>query len=100
MQCHCTRDDVSTVNLLNNGRESSGKRARHICMRLFYVKDLIGNYEVEVKHCPTERMIADCSAKPLVGEKFKIFRDVFLIQAGFVAIRLDDRSVLDKHVCR
>ena len=47
------QDNTSTIKLLNDGRESSGKRTRHLDVRLFYVKDLIGNDEVEVKYCPT-----------------------------------------------
>ena len=72
------QDDTSTTKLLNNGRDSSGKIIRHLGIRLFYVKYLIGNDEVEVKYCPTERMIADYDTKPSVGGKFKMFRDVVL----------------------
>ena len=72
------QDNTSTIKLLNNGRESAGKRTRHLDTRLFYVKDLVANKEVEVVYCPTERMIADCNTKPLVGGKFKLFRDVIL----------------------
>ena len=36
------------------------------------------NKEVEVMCCPTEKMIADYNTKPLVGAKFKIFRDAIL----------------------
>ena len=51
-------------------------------MRLFCIKDLLANKEVEVAHCPTERMIADCNAKPLGGRKFKIFRHTILNLSG------------------
>ena len=69
--------NTSTIKLLNNGEKSSGKRSRHFDIRIFYVKDLIRNDEVKVIFCPTERMIPDYNAtKPLVGGKFKMFRDV------------------------
>ena len=78
------QDNTSTVKLLNNGRESSGKRMRHLDMRLFHVKDLIENDEVKVTHCPKERTIAYYNTKPLVlvGGKFKMFRDVILNLSG------------------
>ena len=53
-----------------------GKRKRHFDVRSFYVKYLIGNDEVKVMHCPTERMTTDLNEKPLTGRKFKMFRDV------------------------
>ena len=76
------QDNTSTIKLLNNGRESAGKRTRHLDTRLFYVKDLVKNKEVEVVYCPTEKMIADYNTKPLVGAKFKMFRDVILNLSG------------------
>ena len=76
------QDNTSTIKLLNNGRESPGKRTRHLDIRLFYVKDLVKNKEVEVVYCPTEKMIADYNTKPLVGAKFKMFRDVILNLSG------------------
>ena len=66
------QDNTSIIKLLNNGRESAGKRTRHLDMRLFCVKYLVANKEVEVMSCPTERMIADYNTKPLVGGKFKM----------------------------
>ena len=41
------------------------------------MKDLIGNDEVEVKYCPTERMIADYNTKPLVGGNIKMLEMLF-----------------------
>ena len=53
------QDNTITIKLLNDVRESAGKRARHLGMCLFYGKDLVANEEVEVVCYPTERMIAD-----------------------------------------
>lgn len=69
------QDNASAIKLLENGKESSGKRTRHFDIRLFYVADLINSKEVTVKYCPTDRMWADYNAKPLVGKKFSVFRD-------------------------
>ena len=76
------QDNTSTIKSLSDGRESAGKRTMHLDMRLFYVKDLVKNKEVEVIHCPTEKMIAEHNTKSLVGTTFKMFRDVILKLSG------------------
>lgn len=75
-------DNTSTIKLLNNGRESLGKRARHFDIRLFYEKASIGNDDVRVEHYPTERMIADHSSKPLASGKFDLRRDAMMNLSG------------------
>ena len=70
------QDNTSNIKLLENGKESSGKRTRHFNIRLFYATDLINEKEVTVTYCPTDRMWADYDSKPLVGAKFKLFRDM------------------------
>ena len=67
---------------MKNGKESSGKRTRHFDIRLFYVTDMIGHGDATVEYCPTEKMIADYMSKPLVGRKFKLFRDSILNLSG------------------
>ena len=81
------------MKLLSNGREISGKRARHLDTQLLCVKDFIRNDEMEVKFCPAERMIVDCNIKPLVGGKFKMFRDVILNLSGI------HHSQVGQHEC-
>ena len=69
------QDNESTIKLMKNGKESSGKRTRHFDIRLFYRTDMIGCGDVTAEYCPTEKMIADYMSKPLVGRKFKILWD-------------------------
>ena len=76
------QDNTSTTRLQKNGKLSSGKRTRHYDMKLFYITDLIERNEVQVKYCPTDDMIGDCMSKPLVGAKFKEFRDLILNLSG------------------
>ena len=38
---------------------------------------------IEVKHCPTERMIADYYTKPLQGSLFKKMKDILMGLAPF-----------------
>ena len=54
--------------------ESTGKRMRHFDIKLFYITDLVKRKQVEVKYCPTEKMIADYLSKPLTGTKLKTMR--------------------------
>jgi hypothetical protein len=59
-----------------------GKRTRHFDIKYFYVTDLVGRKEVTIEYCPTDEMIADYMTKPLVGSKFKLFRDLIMNLSG------------------
>ena len=72
------QDNSSTIKLINNGKASSGKRTRHFDIRLFYVHDLVGRDQVKVECCPSDKMLADCISKPLVGALFKRMRKEIL----------------------
>ena len=63
---------------MNNGRQSVGKRAKHINVRYFFIHDRINREEITVKHCPTDDMIADYLSKPLQGSKFIKFRQAIM----------------------
>ena len=78
------QDNTSTMGLATNGKISSGKRTRHFDIKLFYITDLISRGEVTVKYCPTDDMIADYMSKPLMGIKFKVFRDLIMNLTGKV----------------
>jgi hypothetical protein len=76
------QDNMSSILLEKNGRASSGKRTRHINIRYFFVADRVKSNEVSIEYCPTETMMADYLTKPLVGTKFRWFRDrVLNVQA-------------------
>jgi hypothetical protein len=76
------QDNTSSMKLEQNGKASSGKRTRHFDIKLFYVTDLVARDEVIVKYCPTDEMIGDYMTKPLVGSKFKRFRDLIMNLSG------------------
>ena len=78
------QDNTSTMKLQNNGKISSGKRTRHFDIKLFYITDLISRDEVTVIYCPTDDMIADYMSKPVMGTKFKVFRDLIMNLTGKV----------------
>ena len=69
--------------LKKNGRESSGKRTRHINIRYFYIKDRIEKGDIVIKYCPTDEMVGDFMSKPLQGKPFrKFFRMIMNIKQG------------------
>ena len=51
---------------------------RYFNMKYFYVTDLVKRKEITLRYCPTEEVIADYMTKPLVGAKFKFFRNKIL----------------------
>jgi hypothetical protein len=61
--------------LQKNGLFSVGKGSKHIHIRYLFATDKIEKKELKLIHCPTDKMIADFSTKPLQGAKFIEFRD-------------------------
>ena len=53
------RDNTSSMKLESNGKWSSGRRTRHLKIKYFYVTDLIKRNEIQLKYCPTCKMIGD-----------------------------------------
>ena len=49
-----------------------------LILDIFFVKDRIDNGEVRVQYCPTGLMLADCYTKPLMGAKFREFREYIM----------------------
>ena len=69
------QDNKSTMLLQKNGIFSVGKGSKHIHVRYFFVTDKIEKKELKLIYCPTEKMTADFSTKPVQGSKFVEFRD-------------------------
>ena len=44
----------------------------------FFVKQYLDDGVMKIEHCPTKEMLADILTKPLVGEHFRILRDMLL----------------------
>ena len=49
----------------------SFKRAKHIKVRYFWLKDLIDEEEVVLTYIPSEELVADLLTKAITGAKFK-----------------------------
>jgi hypothetical protein len=65
------QDDKSTIQLAEIGRQSIGKRSKHLSIKYFFVTDLINRKQISIKYCPTDGMLADYITKPLAGRKFQ-----------------------------
>ena len=77
------QDNTSAMKLESNGLQSCGEKSRHIDIRFFFIKDVLKRENIELKHCPTERMIADFFTKPLQGGLFKKLRDMIMGQTPY-----------------
>ena len=77
------QDNTSAIHIEKNGTVSSSARSRHINIRFFFIKDILKRENIDVKHCPTERMIADFFTKPLQGKLSRYLRDILMGIAPF-----------------
>ena len=59
------QDKLKATILKNNGRLSSGNWTKHICEAM---------ENLEVKYCPTGKILAGYFTKPLQGDDFQKFR--------------------------
>ena len=72
------QDNMSSMLLERNGRQSSTKRTKHMDIRYFYVGDHIQNKTLSLHHCPTDEMLADYFTKPLQGSVFVRLRNYIM----------------------
>jgi hypothetical protein len=68
------QDNLRTMLLEKEGKQSSSKRTKHIRARYFFIKDRVANNDISIRHCPTGEMLADHFTKPLQGSLFRKFR--------------------------
>ena len=72
------QDITSAIKMLKNGKESCGRKSRHIHIRYFFTKDVINRENMEIVHCPTEQMVADFYTKPLQGKHYYKLRNAIM----------------------
>jgi hypothetical protein len=72
------QDNKSAILLETNGKKSSGKRARALNIRNFFLTDQVEKGNVTIVYCPTDDMVGDFHTKPLQGEKFGKFQNAIL----------------------
>lgn len=68
------QDNNNTTLLAKNGKDSSGKKTKHIHIRYFFVTDRIGSNELTVEYYPTGEILGDFFTKPVQGSLFIKFR--------------------------
>ena len=94
-------DNQSTMRLAQNGKLSSGKRARHINIPYFFITDRIARNEVTIQYCPTKKMVADYFTRPLQGALFYKFRDQIMgvveMETILGVYPINHRSVLESY---
>ena len=78
------QDNTSAMKLESNELQSYGEKSRHTDIKFFFTKDVLKRENIELKHCPTERMIADHFTKPLQGALFKKLRDMIMDQTPYL----------------
>ena len=72
------QDNQSAIKIEKNGKKSSGQKTKHMDNRYFWIKDRLSTEGIEIKYCPTLKMLADFFTKPLQGSLFRKFRDYVL----------------------
>ena len=70
-------DNKCSMYLLEQGA-GSFKRAKHIKVRYFWLKDLIDEGEVILRYITSEELVADLLTKAVTGAKFKYLRTKLL----------------------
>ena len=83
------QDNEDAERMAKNGKMSCSRKSRHIAIKFFWIHDRVKQGQIEVKHCPTDVMLADFFTKALQGKRFDIFRIVIM---GW-----DHISILNEH---
>jgi hypothetical protein len=72
------KDNESEIRMLVNGKASCTSNSKHVAIKYFWCTDRIKQGNISVRHCPTEKMVADYMSKPLQGKLFATFRNVIM----------------------
>ena len=82
------QDNESAIKLGKNGRKSSRDKTRHITIRYFFITDVLKRENIDMRHCPTTRMLADFYTKPLQGTLFVNMRNAIM---GLCPMPIEER---------
>lgn len=61
-----------------NGDKSCDQKSGRINRRYIFIKDILENESIDVRHCRTENMVYDFLRKLLQGSQFKRSRDIIM----------------------
>ena len=70
-------DNKAAIQLVTNGA-STADRSRHVHIRNNFVFQFLDSGKMEIRHCPTDKMLADLLTKPLNTNTFLILREFLL----------------------
>ena len=72
------QDNEGAEKMANNGQLSCGSKSRHINIKFFWITDRVKQGNITIKHCPTDKMLADFFTKALQGTKYHLFRRIIM----------------------
>ena len=70
-------DNKAAIQLVQNGA-STADRAKHVHIRNNFVFQFLESGKMQIRHCPTNMMLADLLTKPLITNIFIILREFLL----------------------
>ena len=70
-------DNKAAIQLVTNGA-TTADRSRHVHIRNNFVFQFLDSGTMEIRHCPTDKMLADLLTKPLNTNTFLILREFLL----------------------
>ena len=65
------QDNEPTMYFEINGLLLSSKQTKYVKARYYFIKDKIDDGDIEVQHCPTEKMWSNVTTKPKHCTPFK-----------------------------
>ena len=92
------KDNESEIRMLVNGKASCTSNSKHVAIKYFWCTDRIKKGKISVRHCPTEKMVADYMSKPLQGKLFISFRGHVLMGWEHISTLFDIFSSTEKRV--
>ena len=87
------QDNEGAEKMAKNGKLSCSSRSRHINIKFFWITDRVKKGRIQVKHCATDRMVADFFTKPLQGSKFHTFREIIMGWKKITTLEDNDNEV-------
>lgn len=70
-------DNRAAIQLVTNGA-STADRSKHVHIRNNFINQFLNNGDMEIRHCPTNKMLADLLTKPVNTHIFTILREFLL----------------------
>ena len=71
-------DNQGAICLTKNTKAHS--RAKHIDIKYHFIRENVQNKEIELKYCPTDKIVADILTKALPRQRFKDLRSLMGIK--------------------